>query len=199
MCVSGPDGELPSMSPLLHWQEYPADVIEIAALRGRTREIEAIATARGFALPGFGRAVPTDRWITLSVRPERWLILLAPTASGARVAQWQAACSGAGAAVDLSSAWSVLQISGPMGRELLARSCRVDLSEGAMPVGRAVATVMAQVAVIIVTTPSGPLVLTPSTMARHFREWLALSAHCAGLMPQSMRGAPALPRSSGPP
>ena len=196
--MSGPEAELKSVSDRVHWQEYPADVIEIAALRGRSREIEAIAGARGIALPGFGRAVPTDRWISLSVRPERWLILLAPTASGARVAQWQAACSGAGAAVDVSSAWSVLQLSGPMGRELLSRSCRVDLSEGAAPVGRAIATVMAQVGVIIVTTSSGPLVLTQSTMARHFREWLALSAHSAGLVPQSGRGAPALPRSSGP-
>ncbi len=90
-----------------------SDVIELAALRGRARDVEGLAAARGLALPGFGRAVTTDRWSTLSVRPDRWLLLQAPAAAGARVAQWQAACIGVGTVVDLSSALAVLHLSGP--------------------------------------------------------------------------------------
>ena len=92
------------------------------------------------------------------------------------MALWQAACASAGSAVDLSSALAMLHLSGPRARELLARSCRVDLHEHSLPAGRAIATVMAQVAVTIATIPSGLLLLTPATTARHFREWLIASA-----------------------
>jgi sarcosine oxidase gamma subunit len=79
-----------------------------------------------------------------------------------------------------------------MARELLARSCRVDLHELGLPSGRAVATVMAQAAVVIAAIPSGLLVLTPSTTARHFREWLVASARLCGLVPHSARGTVAM-------
>lgn len=169
--------------------DYRSDVVEIAARRGRARELEGIAATRGLSLPGFGRVVATGRWVTISVRPERWLVLQAPTVAGARAAQWHTACTGLGAAVDLSSALAVLHLAGPMARELLARSCRVDLHELGLPIGRAVATVMAQAAVVIAAIPSGMLVLTPSTTARHFREWLVASARLCGVLPQSARGA----------
>ena len=169
--------------------DYRSDVVEIGALRGRVRELEGIAAARGLSLAGFGRVVATGRWLTLSVRPERWLVLQTATAAGARAAQWHSACAGVGAVVDQSSALTVLHLAGPMARELLARSCRVDLHEGGVPVGRALATVMAQVAVTIAAIPSGMLVLTPATTARHFREWLIASARLCGLLPQSVRGA----------
>ena len=169
--------------------DYRADAVEIAALRGRVRELEGIAATRGLSLAGFGRVVATGRWLTLSVRPERWLVLQTATAAGTRAAQWQTACTGVGAVVDQSSALIVLHLAGPLARELLARSCRVDLHEGSVPTGRAIATVMAQVQVIIAAIPSGMLVLTPVTTARHFREWLIASARLFGLLPQSVRGA----------
>jgi hypothetical protein len=47
---------------------------------------------------------------------------------------------------------------------------------------------MAQVAVVIAVLPSGLLVLTPSSTARHFREWLIASARVCALLPQSAGG-----------
>ena len=91
--------------------------------------------------------------------------------------------------MDLTSALVVLHLAGPTARELLARSCRVDLHEAALPIGRVVATVMAQVTVVIAAIPSGMLVLTPSTTAHHFREWLVASAKLCGVLPQSTRTA----------
>ena len=55
---------------------------------------------------------------------------------------------------------------------MLARGCRLDLDPAVMPTGSAVATVIAQVAVTLVAMPAGLLLLTPSTTARHLREWL---------------------------
>jgi heterotetrameric sarcosine oxidase gamma subunit len=173
--------------PGVQLSDYRSDVVEIAALRGRIRDVESVAATRGLSLPGFGRVVATGRWLTMSVRPERWLVLQAATVAGARAAQWHTACAGVGIAVDLSSALAVLHLAGPMARELLARSCRVDLHEAGLPTGRAVTTVMAQVGVIIAAIPSGLLMLTPSTTARHFREWLTDSARLCGVLPLSAR------------
>jgi sarcosine oxidase subunit gamma len=103
-----------------------------------------------------------------------------------------------GSAVDLSSALAVLHLAGPMARELVARSCRVDLHESAMPSGRAVATVMAQVAVTIAAIPSGMLLLTPATTARHFREWLLASAKLCALPASAARATIEMFGSSSP-
>jgi sarcosine oxidase subunit gamma len=196
--VSAPEAALSEVPATgVQISDYRTDVIEIAAFRGRVRELEGIAAARGLSLPGFGRVVSTGRWLTLSVRPERWLVLQAATVAGSRAAQWHTACSGLGAAIDQSSALSVLHLAGSSARELLARSCRVDMHETVLPTGRVIATTMAQVAVIIAAIPSGLLVLTPATTARHFREWLLASARLCGLLPQSTRAMVEMFGSSG--
>jgi sarcosine oxidase subunit gamma len=83
--------------------------------------------------------------------------------------------------VDLSSALTALYLSGPAVREGLARGCRLDLHPEAFPPGSAAASHMAQVPVILAALPGAWLLLTPSTTARHFREWLAASARGFGL------------------
>jgi sarcosine oxidase subunit gamma len=89
---------------------------------------------------------------------------------------WQTRCAGRGAAVDLSSALAAFHLAGPAAREVLARGCRLDLDREAFPSGHAAATMMAQVSTVLAALPSGLLLLTPSSTARHFRDWLASSA-----------------------
>ncbi len=148
------------------------DIVELAALRGRAAELGAIAQARGLHLPQFGRAEVGTGHIVLCVRPERWLLLSRPAPSGLAAQGWQSACAGVAAAIDLSSALAAFQIEGRAVRDVLARGCRLDLDPQVFPVGQAAATIMAQVSVILVNLDSGVLLLTPSTTARHFREWL---------------------------
>ena len=157
------------------------DVVEIAALRGRAVDLERIATDRGTRLPARGRVVLSADQAALCVRPERWLLLAQPAAPGACAAAWQEACASVGAAVDLSSGLAVLHLAGPAVRELLARGCRLDLDSGEFAPGRAAATIVAQVPVILAATPAGMLLLTPATTARHFCEWLDSSAAPHGL------------------
>ena len=159
-----------------------ADIVEIAALHAGAHEIESIAGARGLDLPAPGRVAVASDQVALCVRPARWL-LLAPAASpGATAAIWQAACSRVGAAVDLSSGLTALHLSGPQVRELLSRGCRLDLDPEVFPAGSAAATIMAQVAVILAVLPSGLVLLTPATTARHLREWLISTAKPFGLV-----------------
>jgi sarcosine oxidase subunit gamma len=162
-----------------------ADSIELAAFSGRAAELAGIAKQRGLPLPAFGHVAWAAGQVALSVRPQRWLVLSAPEAAGTAAALWHSACAGVGAAIDLSSAQTVLHLAGPAVRELLARSCRLDLDPDAFPPGSAAATIMMQVSVILAALPSGLLLLTPATTARHVREWLLAAATPFGLMPSS--------------
>jgi sarcosine oxidase subunit gamma len=153
-----------------------ADIVEIAALRDRAPELEALAARRGWPLPALGRIVDAPGQIAISVRPARWLLLSPPAAPGETVTAWAKDCAGLASAVDLSSGLAALWLEGPSWREVLARGCRLDLDPSMFAAGQAAATIMSQVAVILVALSSGVLLLTPSTTARHFSEWLAHAA-----------------------
>jgi sarcosine oxidase subunit gamma len=172
---------MPGTAPGLQLETSASDIVELAALRGRGRDVETIALGRGVQLPPLGWArVATDH-LALCVRPERWLILTPPAAAGAGAAVWQGACAGVGTALDQSSAFSALELTGGAAREVLARSCRIDLDPQAFPIGAACATIMVQVPVVLVALASGVLLLTPASTARHLRDWLLSAARPFGL------------------
>jgi heterotetrameric sarcosine oxidase gamma subunit len=176
---------MPGKALGLRLETSASDIVEIAALRGRARDLERIALGRGVQLPALGRTVVAPDHVALCVRPERWLILTPPVSAGASAAVWQGACAGLGAALDLSSGLSALELAGSAAREVLVRSCRIDLDPDAFPLGAACATIMVQVPVILVALASGVLLLTPASTARHFHEWLVSTAKPFGFMPPS--------------
>ncbi len=144
-----------------------ADLVQIAALRGREAELTRRAAAAGLALPPMGGAsIGADR-IVLCVRPARWWVLGAPGTLG-----FAELCAGLAAEVELSSGYRVLYASGPALTEALARGCRLDLDPTRIGAGRAAATQFAQVPVVIAALRGGLLLITPSTTAQHFAEWL---------------------------
>jgi heterotetrameric sarcosine oxidase gamma subunit len=169
-------------APELALATFPADVVELAALRRREAALAAVAARRGLALPEGGGVATTQGAVALAVRPARWLLLSAPAATGSAAAHWAEACTGAAVAVDLSCALAALHLAGPAAPAVLARGCRLDLE--LFPAGRAAATIIAQVAVILAALPSGMLILTPASTARHLREWLAAAARPFGLTTQ---------------
>jgi heterotetrameric sarcosine oxidase gamma subunit len=148
------------------------DVVELAALRGREQDLAALAEGRHVRLPPLGQVVVAEEQIALSVRPGRWLLLTPPAAPGAAANRWRATCNGAGIVVDLSSGLTAFRITDQALCDAFARGCRLDLDPQVFPAGRAAATIVAQVSVILARLAGGMLLLTPSTTARHFREWL---------------------------
>jgi heterotetrameric sarcosine oxidase gamma subunit len=153
-----------------------ADVIELAARRERTQVLKALAGRRGLPLPALGWIAAARTTLVLGVRPERWLLLSAPALPGVALANWRAPCAGCAAAIELSSALTALHLAGPAVPEVLARGCRLDLHPAAFVTGSAAATSMAQVPVLLAALPVGWLLLTPSSTARHLRDWLAATA-----------------------
>jgi len=180
--VSVPDTGAASGAPAgLTCASLPADIIELAALRDRTHVLRALGARRGLNFPEFGRIARARDTLVLGTRPERWLVLTAPGPPAAALSLWREACAGCAAAVDLSSALTALYLAGPAVGEVLARGCRLDLHEEAFASGSVASTHMAQVAVTLAALPAGWLLLTPSTTARHFREWLTATAGPFGI------------------
>ena len=191
--MSAPETAVSCVAPAgVQLRTCTARIVELAAHRGRERELETITADRGWSLPPLGQAVITGSQLSLSVRPGRWLLLTAPAAADAGIGQWETHCAGVGSAVDLSSGLALLHADGPSACEVMARSCRLDLHPQHFATGRAAATIMAQVATIIVALPRGLLILTPTSTARHFGEWLEASARPFGLTPPSNVGLAAL-------
>lgn len=196
--MSAPEAAVSGAAPAgVQLSRCTARVIELAAHRGRERELETIAADRGWSLPPLGQSVITSSQLSLNVRPGRWLLLTAPAAADAGIGLWATHCAGIGSAVDLSSGLALLHVGGSAAREVMARSCRLDLHPQYFTAGRAAATIMAQVATIIVALPRGLLILTPASTARHFREWLEAAARPFGLTPPSNVGLAALLEGDG--
>jgi heterotetrameric sarcosine oxidase gamma subunit len=178
--VSGPDLRHPSPAAGIRLASLSGDIVELAAFRNRSADLERLAAARGVALPARGHIASRRSRLTLSVRPDRWLLLTAPASEGASA--WEQATGGCGAAVDLSAALAATVLSGPAVREMLTRSCRLDLAAEAFPAGRAAATIMVQVPVILAALSGAMLLLTPATTARHVHEWLVTTSQPFGLI-----------------
>lgn len=179
--MSAPDVGPPPAGVTLRLARCAADVIELTAFRGRTAELGQVASARGIVLPALGRIGVHPHGLSLSVRPGRWLLLTAPTAGRAVLRDWEEGAGGSGAVVDHSSAFVALVLSGPAVREMLSRGCRLDLGGDAFPEGRAAATIMVQVSVILAALSGSMLLLTPATTARHMHEWLVTASQPFGL------------------
>jgi heterotetrameric sarcosine oxidase gamma subunit len=179
--VSAPEPRRVPHAPGVALAACPADIIEIAAFRGRAPELLSRARERGFTLPALGQVAAACGGIVLAVRPERWLLLVPPAPPGASADTAREIAGAAGAAVELSSGLVALHLGGAAARETLKRGCRLDLHPAAFPPGTAAASTLAQVAVTLAALPSGLLLLTPATTARHLREWLVSTARPFGL------------------
>ena len=154
------------------------DIVEIAALRGQAAPLRTAAARFGMALPTFGQVAFEGERTAICVRPDRWLLLTPTTGSGTLSPDWHA---GLATAVELSCALTAFHLTGAATEDILVRGCRLDLDTKAFPVGHAAATIMAQVSVVLARLASGMLLLTPSTTAQHFHEWLLEAGRPFGL------------------
>jgi heterotetrameric sarcosine oxidase gamma subunit len=150
----------------------PADVVELAAYRGRSVELEGLAAGHGVTLSASGRCSALKDLLVLSVRPARWWLMTPPALPGGAAARWAGSLTRHAAVVDLSGALAAFVLDGPAVPEMLARVCRLDLRAHAFPIGSAAATIMVQVPVTLAALDVGVLLLTPATTARHLHEWL---------------------------
>lgn len=163
----------------------PADILEVAAFGDAAPELVRRGRESGWALPPLGGVSVAPAGLALAVRPERWLMVLAPAAPGASAACWQGLLGTSGAVVELSAGLAAFLLAGAPAREVLRRGCRLDLDPEVFPQGSTAATHMAQVAVTLAALPGGLLLVTPASTARHLREWLLHAGGPFGLVAAS--------------
>ncbi len=153
-------------------------LLQVVPWRGETAPLAAALQTAGWQLPALGEAWFGPGRMSIAVRPQRWLLLdfggeaHRPAAAGALRDTLAPVIGEAGALVDLSAARRAWSWSGEDVRARLAAGCRLDLHPQAFPEGRAAATLLAQVNVILVARAEDWLLLAPSSTAVHFSEWL---------------------------
>jgi sarcosine oxidase subunit gamma len=177
-----------------HAERFAASALTIGALVPDLQlslridpDLPAAAAAEdliGVALPGAGRSASGIVAAAAGVRvywlgPDEWLVI-GPVDEAALAAVVRPA---GGAVVEVSGQRTVIEISGPYAREVLAKGCALDLHPRVVSAGFAVPTLLAHVPVIIEVRDQGEpglgsrgelsaVIIVRSTFARHLADWL---------------------------
>jgi len=174
------------------------DVREICVARARGEEFGRRVREHGVPLPDIGHVTVHGARLMMCIRPGRYLLLAAPQPDSSAALMpglWPPDAAPA-AVIDLTGGHGAVLLQGTRRLDVLARGCRLDLDPAHFPVGRAAATIMVQVPVMLAALPAGLLLLAPASTARHVHEWLEATARPFGLVPQSSVGMAELCRSS---
>ncbi|WP_100501801.1 sarcosine oxidase subunit gamma [Geodermatophilus chilensis] len=139
----------------------------------------SVASARlgerlGAALPeACGQVTSSGPHSALWLGPDEWLVV-SEADPGALAADLRDALAGdRGAVVDVSANRTVLELSGPAAREALEKGCPVDLHPRSFGPGRAVATTLGPVPVLLWQTGGTTYrVLPRSSFADYVARWL---------------------------
>lgn len=153
-------------------------MIQIAAI-GNADAMCATATGAGLTLPASPNATESRDGVTaLWLGPGRWLAVTpeaAPEALGRRL---EAAHADSAAVVDVSHGRTVIRVSGPATRTLLAKGCRLDLHPRVFRAGACAQTNIGHFAVLLHAVDDRPTVdlYVARSYAASFWEWLIEAA-----------------------
>jgi len=143
---------------------------------------DAAARVLGVALParpGTWVATPAGGRVVW-LGPDEWLVLDPTTTPWDLEPRLREALAPAGgAAVDVSAQRVVLELSGPLARDLLAAGCAVDTHPSVFPAGRAAQTLLAQAGVVLLALSDDGRhyeLLVRSSFARYLADWLVDAA-----------------------
>jgi sarcosine oxidase, subunit gamma len=128
----------------------------------------------GTALPDTcGRVTSTGEHSVLWLGPDEWLVV-SETDGAELTARLRDALAGdRGSVVDVSANRTTLELSGPGAREALEKGCPVDLHPRSFGPGRAVATTLGRVPVLLWQTDETTYRLLPrSSFADYVARWL---------------------------
>lgn len=145
-------------------------------------ELPAAATVEellGVRLPHAGRSGSAAGTTICWLGPDEWLLIGPVDEAALEVA----VRPGGGAVVDVSGQRTVIELSGPYAREVLAKGCALDLHPRVVSAGFAVPTLLAHVPVIIDVRENGDptlglaaelsaAIIVRTTFARHLADWL---------------------------
>jgi sarcosine oxidase subunit gamma len=143
-----------------------ADPAFVAAIRG----------ALNFDLPQIpNTAAGAESTHALWLGPDEWLIATAPDDAMARAVGLKVALVGLHAAVtDIGDSRTVIRLSGPRAREILAKGCPLDLHPRAFGPGRVAQSLIARAGVVIHQADDAPSydIYVLASFAAYLWNWL---------------------------
>jgi sarcosine oxidase subunit gamma len=105
--------------------------------------------------------------------PDEWLVVGPDGDADAIARDLEAAAAGWVSTVDLSANRTVLELSGPRAREVLAKGCTLDLHPRGFPPGRCAQTALARAQVILeATEPDTFRIYVRGSFATYLATWL---------------------------
>ena len=139
---------------------------------GDPRFLEAVEAMTGAAPPVEPNTVATSRKAKLIwLGPDEWLIAAPPGREGALASGLRERLAGLLAAVvDVSESRTVIAVTGPRARDLLARGCTLDLHPRAFNVGACAQTGLARAAILLHLVDDRPTF--EITLSRSFADYL---------------------------
>lgn len=138
-------------------------VVHVAARRGQ-------AGNAATSMAGIGTPIP--------LAPGEWLVLAEDDGAQSTASELARVLDSVAAVIDLSPGKTVLRLSGPRARDVLAKGCPLDLDARVFRTGDSATTIMAQITCTLRRVgdePSYDLIVSRS-FARSFLAWLTASA-----------------------
>lgn len=119
---------------------------------------EAAEARLGVALPLAPNTVTEGGGLTVSwVGPDEWLILTEPGAEGALIDGLREALAGVHAAVvDVGDYYTIIRLSGPRARDVMAKGCPLDLHPRAFGPGRCAGSLYGKAVIRLIQVDEAP-------------------------------------------
>lgn len=142
---------------------------------------ERIGTAVGTMLPNQpGQVARTEQLQILWMGPDEWL-LVGPEGSAGRIQATLAEALGEdhGSVVDVSGNRTIVEVTGPRSRELLAKGCALDLHRRSFTSDQCAQTLLARAGVVVLCRDADEpsfWILVRASFARYLADWLADAA-----------------------
>lgn len=151
----------------------------VAARKGKTDALsQTVASAYGVDLPTSSRVAQGSRVSFVGYGPGQWLAVSKSLANGALARDLSAKLAGLASISDQSGGRTVLRLSGPHARDVLAKGLPIDLDPRAFPLGSAATSAISHMGVQLWQlddTRSYDLAIFRS-VSESFWSWLSASA-----------------------
>jgi sarcosine oxidase, subunit gamma len=145
--------DAPAEFAVAEWR--PRSIVQAAGIPGVASRRSDVERSVQLEFPARNRSSSAGTRTALWVGPDRWFIV--DEAHDDLVSTMEQSAQGTMAVTELSSARTVLRLSGSMARDVLAQGCAVDLHPEAFVVGTSVATGLARHAVVLHLRAPGPV------------------------------------------
>jgi sarcosine oxidase subunit gamma len=147
--------------------------------------LAAIQQVLGVQLPLIpNTATAGDELLIIWLGPDEWLVLAEHDQSDALVNDLQAVLTGhVTSVVDISAGQTVIRLSGPSARQVLARGCALDLHPSVFSPGACAQTLLARAQVLLIAVDDAPTfdIVVRRSFAPYVAAWLEDSARSFGL------------------